>query len=106
MYKCRRRHLSVYDAIEEFLTFWGNLMPIRYSNKDIKKMTNNFKEKLGKGGYGDVFKGKSRSGNLVAIKVLNEAKGNGRDFINEVATIGRIHHVNVVRLVGFCATAS
>ena len=30
-------------------------------------------------------------------------KGNGDEFINEVGTIGRIHHVNVVRLVGFCA---
>ncbi|XP_073282709.1 rust resistance kinase Lr10-like, partial [Primulina huaijiensis] len=30
-------------------------------------------------------------------------QGNGEEFINEVATIGKIHHVNVVRLVGFCA---
>ncbi|TYI96131.1 hypothetical protein E1A91_D01G049000v1 [Gossypium mustelinum] len=43
-----------------------------------------------------------RSGNLVAIKLLKESKGNGQDFINEVATIGRIHHVNVVQLIGFC----
>ena len=69
-------------------------------------MTNNFKDKLGKGGYGDVYKGKTRSGHLVAIKMLNEAKGCGQDFINEVATIGGIYHINVVRLVGFCATAS
>ncbi|KAI3453611.1 hypothetical protein Pfo_010274, partial [Paulownia fortunei] len=34
---------------------------------------------------------------------LNNTKGNGEEFINEVGTIGRIHHVNVVRLVGFCA---
>ncbi|XP_071911996.1 rust resistance kinase Lr10-like [Coffea arabica] len=38
--------------------------------------------------------------------MLNKSKANGQEFINEVATIGRIHHVNVVRLVGFCVTAS
>ncbi|KAK8312537.1 hypothetical protein V6Z12_D01G048900, partial [Gossypium hirsutum] len=42
------------------------------------------------------------SGKFVAVKLLKESKGNGQDFINEVATIGRIHHVNVVELVGFC----
>uniref|UniRef100_A0A2N9GY24 non-specific serine/threonine protein kinase n=1 Tax=Fagus sylvatica TaxID=28930 RepID=A0A2N9GY24_FAGSY len=56
--------------------------------------------------YGSVFKGKLRSGNLVAIKVLNKSKANGQDFMNEVATIGRIHHVNVVQLIGFCAEGS
>ncbi|MBA0675894.1 hypothetical protein Goari_017413, partial [Gossypium aridum] len=61
-----------------------------------------FKNKLGQGGFGTVFKGKLQSGKLVAIKLLKESKGNGQDFINEVATIGRIHHVNVVQLIGFC----
>ena len=69
-------------------------------------MTNNFKEKLGEGGYGCVYKGKLRSGELVAIKMLSKSKANGQEFINEVAALGRIHHVNVVRLVGFCVTAS
>ncbi|KAF3433868.1 hypothetical protein FNV43_RR24971 [Rhamnella rubrinervis] len=65
-------------------------------------MTNGFKDMLGEGGFGKVYKGKLRSGHLVAIKLLGESKGDGEDFMNEVATIGSIHHVNVVRLVGFC----
>ena len=81
-------------------------MPIRYSYKEIKTMTKNFEEKLGEGGYGLVYKGKLRSGGAVAVKMLNKSKASGQEFINEVATIGRIHHVNVVRLVGFCVTAS
>ena len=40
------------------------------------------------------------------MKVLVMSKTNGQDFINEVATIERIHHFNVVRLVGFCAKGS
>ena len=69
-------------------------------------MTNKFKDKLGQGGYGSVFKGKLRSGRFVAIKLLGKPKNNGQDFTSEVATIGRIHHVNVVRLVGYCVEGS
>ncbi|XP_027174806.1 rust resistance kinase Lr10-like [Coffea eugenioides] len=102
LYRCRRRHLSRYDTIEDFLQANNSLMPIRYSYKEIKTMTKNFEEKLGEGGYGLVYKGKLRSGGAVAVKMLNKSKANGQEFINEVATIGRIHHVNVVRLVGYC----
>ncbi|KAL1118618.1 hypothetical protein V6Z11_D01G048300 [Gossypium hirsutum] len=100
--KLRRRHLSVDDAIENFLQSQKNFMPIRYSYAEIKKITGGFKNKLGQGGFGTMFKGKLQSGKLVAVKLLKESKGNGQDFINEVATIGRIHHVNVVQLIGFC----
>ncbi|KAK8622549.1 hypothetical protein V6N13_117459 [Hibiscus sabdariffa] len=105
IYKWRRRHLSMDDKIEEFLQN-NNLVPIRYSFKDIKRMTTSFREKLGEGGYGSVFKGKLRSGHHVAVKLLGKSKGNGQDFINEVASIGRIHHVNVAKLVGFCVEGS
>lgn len=96
----------MYDIIEEFLQSQNNFAPIRYSYSDIKKITNGFKEKLGQGGYGSVYKGKLRSGHLAAVKMLDKSSENGQDFINEVATIGRIHHVNVVRLIGFCAEGS
>ncbi|XP_045817387.1 LEAF RUST 10 DISEASE-RESISTANCE LOCUS RECEPTOR-LIKE PROTEIN KINASE-like 2.1 isoform X2 [Trifolium pratense] len=102
---CRRRHISIYESIEVFLRA-NTLIPIRYSYKEIKMMTGSFRAKLGEGGFGAVFKGKLRSGPFVAVKVLGKSKGNGQDFINEVATIGRIHHTNVVRLTGFCIEES
>ncbi|XP_058724608.1 LEAF RUST 10 DISEASE-RESISTANCE LOCUS RECEPTOR-LIKE PROTEIN KINASE-like 2.1 isoform X2 [Vicia villosa] len=101
IYICQRRHLSIYENIEVFLQT-NTLIPIRYSYKEIKNMTRSFRDKLGEGGFGAVYKGKLRSGQLVAIKMLGKSKGNGQDFINEVGTIGRIHHTNVVRLIGFC----
>ncbi|ONI22047.1 hypothetical protein PRUPE_2G103900 [Prunus persica] len=105
IYKWKRRHLSMHDNIEDFLQK-NKLMPVRYSSSNIKKMAKGFKEKLGEGGYGSVYKAKLRSCRLVAIKMLGKSKANGQDFINEVATIGRIHHVNVVQLIGFCIEGS
>ncbi|XP_039032359.1 rust resistance kinase Lr10-like [Hibiscus syriacus] len=105
-HKCRRRHLSMDDTIENFLQSQNNFMPIRYSYHEIKRMTEGFKVKLGQGGFGSVFKGKLRSGRLVAVKILGKSKANGEDFISEVATIGRIHHMNVVQLIGFCVEGS
>uniref|UniRef100_F6H832 Protein kinase domain-containing protein n=1 Tax=Vitis vinifera TaxID=29760 RepID=F6H832_VITVI len=95
VYKFHRRHISLYDSIEEFLRSHKNLQPIKYSYSNTKKMTHNFANKLGQGGFGSVYKGKLRSGHIVFVKVLIMSKANRQDFINEVATIGRIHHVNV-----------
>lgn len=106
IYKWRRRHLSVYDTVEQFLQSQNNLMPVRYSYSDIRKITRGFKDELGEGGFGTVYKGKLRSGRFAAVKLLGKSKANGQDFINEVATIGRIHHTNVVQLIGFCAEGS
>ncbi|KAG6741238.1 hypothetical protein POTOM_054471 [Populus tomentosa] len=92
----------MYNNIEKFLQSHDNdLMPIRYNYSEIKKITNGFKNKLGQGGFGSVYKGKLRSGRFVAVKILGKSKSNGQDFINEVATIGRIYHVNVMRIIGF-----
>ena len=79
------------------------LKPSRYSYADIRKITNKFKYVLGQGGYGIGYKGKLSNEVLVAVKIINNLWGNGEDFINEMTTMVRIHHVNVVRLVGFCA---
>ncbi|KAH7856081.1 hypothetical protein Vadar_032517 [Vaccinium darrowii] len=106
IYKFKRRHLSMFDSIEGFLQSQNHLVPISYSYSDIKRMTTGFKDKLGEGGYGSVYKGKLRSGPLVAIKMLSKPKANGQEFINKVATIGRIHHVNIVQLIGYCAERS
>ncbi|KAG6397635.1 hypothetical protein SASPL_143805 [Salvia splendens] len=104
--KFRRRRLSSFEGVESYLQSDNKLAPIRYSYSDIKKMTKNFKDKVGQGGFGYVYMGKLRSGHLVAVKLLRKFGANGKDFINEIATIGRIHHVNVVQLVAYCAERS
>ncbi|PRQ55487.1 putative glycerophosphodiester phosphodiesterase, protein kinase RLK-Pelle-LRK10L-2 family [Rosa chinensis] len=89
--------------IERYLDDYKAQKPSRYSYADIKRITNQFKEKLGQGAYGSVFKGTLSTELLVAVKILNNSNEKGEDFINEVGTMGRIHHLNVVRMVGFCA---
>jgi serine/threonine protein kinase len=106
IYKCRRRYLSMYGVVEEFLQSHNSFMPIRYSYSEIRKITKTFKEKLGEGSYCTVFKGTLQSNRLVVIKILGKSKANGPDFISKVATIGRIHYVNVVQLIGFCVKGS
>ncbi|KAM6589067.1 hypothetical protein CsatA_011672 [Cannabis sativa] len=95
------------ENVQAFLNNYGPIQVRRYSYSKIKKMTNSFTQKLGQGGFGDVYKGNLDDGSLVAVKVLNQCKGkDGEDFINEVATISRTSHVNVVTLLGFCFEGS
>ncbi|XP_044477116.1 LEAF RUST 10 DISEASE-RESISTANCE LOCUS RECEPTOR-LIKE PROTEIN KINASE-like 2.3 [Mangifera indica] len=96
------RNLTENVDFEAFIRDYESIAPKRYSYSEVKRMTNSFKDKLGQGGYGGVYKGKSSDGNIVAVKLLNASKGNGQEFINEVASISRTSHVNVVRLLGFC----
>ncbi|KAH9304352.1 hypothetical protein KI387_008756 [Taxus chinensis] len=90
-------------SVENFLH--GGI-PTRYSYAQIKRCTNNFIDRLGQGGFGTVFKGKLGSGCLVAVKVLDKSKHSRKQFMNEVATLGRIHHLNLVRLLGYCFQGS
>ncbi|KAL1078000.1 hypothetical protein V6Z11_D10G132900 [Gossypium hirsutum] len=88
--------------IEAFLNRHEFLTPKRYRYSDVKNMTNSFRDKLGKGGYGNVYKGKLLDGQLVAVKILNKSKSNGEDFMHEVSSISRTSHVNIVTLLSFC----
>ncbi|XP_058218086.1 rust resistance kinase Lr10-like [Rhododendron vialii] len=92
-----------YLTVERFLENYRALKPTRYTYAEIKKITHNLKDKLGQGGYGTVYKGELSNDVPIAAKILNNFTGNGEDFINEVGTIGMIHHINVVHLVGYCA---
>ncbi|KAK4839911.1 hypothetical protein QYF36_025890 [Acer negundo] len=70
--------------MEAFIKNFGSLATKRYNYSDVKKMTESFSNKLGQGGYGDVYKGKLPDNRLVAVKFLKESKGNGEEFTNEL----------------------
>ncbi|XP_027061915.1 G-type lectin S-receptor-like serine/threonine-protein kinase SD2-5 [Coffea arabica] len=81
-------------------------MPTRFPFEDLKIATANFSKKLGQGGFGSVFEGSLRDGTKVAVKCLDGIGQVKKSFLAEVESIGSIHHVNLVRLVGFCAEKS
>ncbi|CAL5396595.1 unnamed protein product [Camellia sinensis] len=69
-----KKENEIHQNVEAILKNCGALAPKRYSYSCVKKMTNSFKEKLGQGGYGGVYKGKLKNGNPIAVKFLNESK--------------------------------
>ncbi|KAK7377418.1 hypothetical protein VNO80_02843 [Phaseolus coccineus] len=91
------------ERVDKFLEDYRAEKPARFTYADLKRITNGFKEKLGEGAHGAVFRGKLSSEIPVAVKILNSTEGEGNEFINEVGIMGKIHHINVVRLLGFCA---
>ncbi|XP_028772804.1 rust resistance kinase Lr10-like [Neltuma alba] len=99
-YKSRKESQAI---IEKFLKDYRARKPTRYSYAEIKRITNHFEVKLGEGSFGTVFKGNVSSEFEVAVKILTNSEGNGEEFITEVGTMGKIHHVNIIRLMGFCA---
>ncbi|TYH83436.1 hypothetical protein ES332_D02G131800v1 [Gossypium tomentosum] len=75
------------------------------SYDELKKCTNNFSEsnELGYGGYGKVYKGTLSDGQSVAIKrAQHGSMQGGLEFKTEIELLSRVHHKNLVGLVGFC----
>ncbi|XP_019177256.1 PREDICTED: G-type lectin S-receptor-like serine/threonine-protein kinase LECRK2 [Ipomoea nil] len=76
--------------------------------RELKRATNGFKEELGKGSFGAVYRGSFDKGKtLVAVKRLEKVVEEGeREFRAEMRAIGRTRHKNLVRLIGYCAEGS
>ncbi|CAA7028063.1 unnamed protein product [Microthlaspi erraticum] len=77
---------------------------VQFDLKTIEVATSNFSEsnKLGEGGFGDVYKGVLPDGTEVAVKRLSKRSGQGKEeFKNEVLVVAKLQHRNLVRLLGF-----
>ncbi|KAG2240445.1 hypothetical protein Bca52824_090763 [Brassica carinata] len=77
----------------------------QYDFKTIEVATNKFSRsnKLGEGGFGEVYKGTLSNGTEVAVKRLSEKSGQGiKEFKNEAVLVSKLQHRNLVRLLGFC----
>ncbi|XP_020865698.1 probable LRR receptor-like serine/threonine-protein kinase At1g07550 [Arabidopsis lyrata subsp. lyrata] len=73
----------------------------RFTYSEVKEMTNNFRVVLGKGGFGVVYG--LLNNEQVAVKVLFHSSSQGyKEFKAEVELLLRVHHVNLVSLIGYC----
>ncbi|XP_057994372.1 G-type lectin S-receptor-like serine/threonine-protein kinase LECRK4 [Hevea brasiliensis] len=79
-----------------------------FTYEDLERTTNGFKEKLGRGAFGTVFKGALLNGQTtIAVKKLEKVMAGGVvEFQNEIRSIGRTHHRNLVRQFGYCLDKS
>ncbi|XP_010540909.1 PREDICTED: cysteine-rich receptor-like protein kinase 11 [Tarenaya hassleriana] len=77
----------------------------QFDFKTIEAATNQFSEsnRLGGGGFGEVYKATFMNGTEVAVKRLSKESGQGtQEFKNEAALVAKLQHRNLVRLLGFC----
>ncbi|KAL3645477.1 Calcium/calmodulin-regulated receptor-like kinase 1 [Castilleja foliolosa] len=77
---------------------------LEYPYKDLQKATYNFTTLIGQGAFGSVYKAQMSTGEIVAVKVLaTDSKQGEKEFQTEVMLLGRLHHRNLVNLIGYCA---
>ncbi|KAL2485184.1 G-type lectin S-receptor-like serine/threonine-protein kinase [Abeliophyllum distichum] len=75
----------------------------RFNYAELKKATNNFREELGRGGSGVVYKGVLADDRVVAVKRVGDVFQGQEEFWAEMTTVGKINHINLVRMWGFCS---
>ncbi|KAK4265433.1 hypothetical protein QN277_026488 [Acacia crassicarpa] len=96
----RRKFIQV---LEDWQVLYG---PHRFTYKDLFIATEGFRrgQRLGRGGFGSVYKGILPFSNVqIAVKRISHNSRQGmREFVAEIATIGRLRHQNLVRLLGYC----
>ncbi|KAF7809328.1 lysM domain receptor-like kinase 3 [Senna tora] len=84
------------------VTSFDSERPAIFYLEEIQEATNNFDESqiIGKGGYGSVYFGKLRN-KEVAVKDMRSNKS--KEFYAELKVLCRIHHINIVELLGYAS---
>ncbi|KAF4384165.1 hypothetical protein F8388_001403 [Cannabis sativa] len=100
-------HTIVYRESNRQILKVDEVLTVRsFTFNELEIATNFFMEPLGKGSFGTVFKGTLRfpdGERAIAVKRLEKVAVEGEvEFLNEMRSIGRTHHKNLVRLLGYC----
>ncbi|KAL9814880.1 putative transferase, protein kinase RLK-Pelle-LRR-I-1 family [Arabidopsis thaliana] len=81
---------------------FANKKSKRFTYSEVVQMTNDFQRVLGKGGFGMVYHGTVKGSEQVAVKVSQLSTQGYKQFKAEVDLLLRVHHTNLVSLVGYC----
>ncbi|KAK7270389.1 hypothetical protein RIF29_23486 [Crotalaria pallida] len=100
---CRKSQRLGRFSAQYALLEYASGAPVHFSYKDLQRSTKGFKEKLGDGGFGAVYRGVLVNGTVVAVKQLEGIEQGEKQFRMEVSIISSTHHLNLVRLIGFCS---
>nr|XP_027076891.1 G-type lectin S-receptor-like serine/threonine-protein kinase LECRK3 [Coffea arabica] len=102
----RRNQVWAYKLVSQFRNaeFVENVAPRAFTFAELEQATNEFREELGRGAFGAVYKGiLPDCEKVVAVKKLEKVLAEGeKEFQNEITVIGKTHHRNLVRLLGYC----
>lgn len=80
-----------------------NIENRQFTYKELEKFTNKFGRFIGQGGFGLVYYGRLEDNTEVAVKMRSESSSHGLDeFLAEVQSLTKVHHSNLVSLVGYC----
>ncbi|CAN6359868.1 unnamed protein product [Urochloa humidicola] len=75
----------------------------RFTYKDLGTITNNFQRVIGRGGFGYVYEGFLEDGTQVAVKLQSQSSNQGaKEFLAEAQILARVHHKNLVSMIGYC----
>lgn len=110
----RKRRENCVERVETNLEFGldsisGSTTLVRFTFDDIRKATKNFARDsiIGRGGYGNVYKGVLPDGSEVALKRFKNCSAAGdANFTHEVGVIASVRHVNLVALRGYCTATT
>ncbi|XP_015582465.1 G-type lectin S-receptor-like serine/threonine-protein kinase LECRK3 [Ricinus communis] len=101
-----RYHVKAYKRISsnEHMGLSEEVAPLSFTYAELERVTDGFKEEIGRGSFGTVYKGLlSSSQKVVAVKKLERVLADGdREFQTEMKVIGKTHHRNLVCLLGYC----
>ena len=74
----------------------------KFTYAELKKATKGFAKEIGRGAGGIVYKGVLSDNRVAAIKCLNEANEDEGQFLAEVSIIGKVNHMNLIEMWGYC----